>query len=427
MTGFKKGDRVEVIDGSGATETEVGDKGTVVSESIYCGTRFVTVDLDKGITTEVWDTRFKLIEALKVGDRVVVGANVNDDPPGLASGTAGIVRQYHNDRYLVDFEGWLGGHTGSRPGFDVKRSHWWVEPKHLSLAPTEKKSRDKFRVGDRIKCLMDDYPFMFGDFGHIVRNEGDGYPYAQKENDSRRVCINERRFELAAPIAVAVAPKPEVKFSLPIGSRIIVVDAGGGFGRTENGNLGVVRGYWQNGVTVEMDNGETSSVYPFRVALMPPVAAFDWKTVKVGDWVSVKDEHIAHGRSMKAGEYQVIAAEFPGYRGPMPLRLMVNGDGFWPHIKSIVAIVPVLRANPIAEFLDAKSASAPEKPQTFIVVSDEGPSSRPFKHPSRGAAEAEAGRLALVKPGMKFTVYQAVSAAKAPKLEATLETFDFAA
>lgn len=45
----------------------------------------------------------------------------------------------------------------------------------------------------------------------------------------------------------------------------------------------------------------------------------------------------------------------------------------------------------------------------YIIVSDEGTSEKPRKHPTREAAEQEAERLARKHPGLNFVVYLAVS------------------
>ena len=57
----------------------------------------------------------------------------------------------------------------------------------------------------------------------------------------------------------------------------------------------------------------------------------------------------------------------------------------------------------------------PEKPQAFIVVGAVVDALWPFKRDRRESAEAEAGRLAMLNPGVKFTVYQAVTVVEAPK------------
>ncbi|HYA07744.1 MAG TPA: hypothetical protein VEF90_17790 [Xanthobacteraceae bacterium] len=59
--------------------------------------------------------------------------------------------------------------------------------------------------------------------------------------------------------------------------------------------------------------------------------------------------------------------------------------------------------------------AAPVVEETYIVVSDKGAAARPFKHGGRDSAETEAKRLAEKEPGIGFTVYQAVSLAKAEK------------
>src|SRR5207302_13834 len=69
----------------------------------------------------------------------------------------------------------------------------------------------------------------------------------------------------------------------------------------------------------------------------------------------------------------------------------------------------------------------PQKPQAYIVVSDEGAATHPKKHDGRGAAEAEAARLAMKHPGIGFTVYHAVSRAHTAPLSAELTILDKAA
>lgn len=73
----------------------------------------------------------------------------------------------------------------------------------------------------------------------------------------------------------------------------------------------------------------------------------------------------------------------------------------------------------------AIAAPAP-KPDagTFIVVSDEGPSSKPYVHTTRGGAETEAQRLALKLPGLGFTVFQAVTRIEVEKPQVTKQYLD---
>ena len=71
--------------------------------------------------------------------------------------------------------------------------------------------------------------------------------------------------------------------------------------------------------------------------------------------------------------------------------------------------------------------AAPQAKPVLIVVSDQGAATYPFKHPSRGAAESEAARLALKMPGVGFTVYQAVTYLKAPKPQVDVSFLDKAA
>lgn len=65
----------------------------------------------------------------------------------------------------------------------------------------------------------------------------------------------------------------------------------------------------------------------------------------------------------------------------------------------------------------------PAKPQEYIVIAADGAASKPFKHPSHRAAEVESDRLAVLRPGIKFTVYQAVSSVFAPKPTPVREAF----
>ena len=65
--------------------------------------------------------------------------------------------------------------------------------------------------------------------------------------------------------------------------------------------------------------------------------------------------------------------------------------------------------------------------QTFIVVGSNGAAPYPFKHPTRGAAEAESGRLAMKMPGVEFVVYHAITKVRAPKPAAEVVFLDKAA
>jgi hypothetical protein len=125
---------------------------------------------------------------------------------------------------------------------------------------------------------------------------------------------------------------------------------------------------------------------------------------KVGDWVTKNTS--LYGEPLTAGKIVSLnmglgraTVKFPGWTGG---RIDDTG-GFsgscWGCSLEVAAPVD------------------PEKPQTFIVVSDEGAALWPFKHKydRRGSAEAEAGHRAMIKPGMKFTVYQAVTVVEAPK------------
>lgn len=54
------------------------------------------------------------------------------------------------------------------------------------------------------------------------------------------------------------------------------------------------------------------------------------------------------------------------------------------------------------------------QPRYFIVVSNEGPSQIPHRHPNHAEATAEAERLARLHPEKTFTVFASISAHTAP-------------
>ena len=54
----------------------------------------------------------------------------------------------------------------------------------------------------------------------------------------------------------------------------------------------------------------------------------------------------------------------------------------------------------------------------YIIVSDEGPSSKPKRHATYGEAETEARRLSALKPGINFGVYEIKSSFLTPKTQA---------
>jgi hypothetical protein len=55
----------------------------------------------------------------------------------------------------------------------------------------------------------------------------------------------------------------------------------------------------------------------------------------------------------------------------------------------------------------------------WIIVSDEGPSSFPYKHETYDSAYSESIRLAKIKPGLKFNIFkfEGYSVATEPKVQ----------
>jgi hypothetical protein len=134
---------------------------------------------------------------------------------------------------------------------------------------------------------------------------------------------------------------------------------------------------------------------------------------KVGDWVTKNTS--LYGTPLTAGKIISLnrglghaIVEFPGWTGGNRVDISGFGGSRWSCSLDDITLAEAPKPA-VAALVD------PEKPQTFIVVSDGGAALWPFKHDRRGSAEAEAGRLALIRPGVKFTVYQAVTVVEAPR------------
>jgi hypothetical protein len=149
---------------------------------------------------------------------------------------------------------------------------------------------------------------------------------------------------------------------------------------------------------------------------------------KVGDWVTKNTS--LYGTPLTAGKIMSVnlglghaTVKFPGWTGGSH----DDAGGFRGSCWSC-SLDDITLAEAPAATIEANSTPVePEKPQAFIVVSDEGAARGSLEHDRRGSAEAEAGRLALVRPGVKFTVYQAVTVVEAPKPEVSVVFLDEAA
>jgi hypothetical protein len=149
---------------------------------------------------------------------------------------------------------------------------------------------------------------------------------------------------------------------------------------------------------------------------------------KVGDWVTKNTS--LYGTPLTAGKIMSVnlglghaAVKFPGWTGGSHDDAGGFRGSYWS-----CSLDDITLAEAPAATIEANSTPVePEKPQTFIIISDEGAARGPLKHDRRGSAEAEAGRFATTKPGVKFTVYQAVTVVEAPKPEVSVVFLDKAA
>ena len=174
-----------------------------------------------------------------------------------------------------------------------------------------------------------------------------------------------------------------------------------------NGAVGQVSGFNDGGSPIINFGGANHLMWPHQCVLISPAEA-----ASVGDTVTV-----ANSLWWPGGDRLVVGVDDNGLRD-MRLAVIIDGRRRWVINRFVTALKRGADVK-IAEAPKPEVAAPvdPEKPQTFIVVSDEGAALWPFKHKydRRGSAEAEAGHRAMIKPGMKFTVYQAVTVVEAPK------------
>lgn len=309
--------------------------------------------------------------------------------------------------------------------FDRLAGRYVLLEEQLELIQPEKsmKTQFGFTVGDRVRVKEKEVfssGVKIGDLGTITGFWSSGVEVTVDGLPGVKGVFPHRLEKVAPPFKVGdkVTTNEEISTGLQKARGLVgVVSA------AERSSACVDFPGWHGGHDgLRYDDSDSSWWISYKdLKLAPAETAF-----KVGDRVVVADNYPCPQYGPPKGTFgyiagicdssQWFAVSFPAWLGGHTcgdFNLGKQGRWFAPeHLKA----APALR-----ECSVVRDGTSGWKPSTFIVVSDEGPSSRPFKHPSRGAAEAEASRLALKVPGMNFTVYEAVSVAKAEKPEAKVE------
>jgi hypothetical protein len=374
MSKFKKDDWVKLVDAD-CNDRKAGlingDVGQV--SGFYGG--YPIIDFGGANPGRIMlSQRLALIspaEAASVGDTVTVAADSPWAPGGVCLVVGLDERQGRRDwRLLVTYDYmnlWVDSRfiTALKRGADAKIT----EPR-------------QFRVGDWVKlvdayCIDRDAGLINGDVGQVSRFYG-GYPIIDFGGANHLMWS--QQCVLISPAEAASA---------------------------------------DDTVTIGADSPKRKAV----------VKTAEPRQFKVGDWVTKNTS--LYGEPLTAGKIVSLnmglgraTVKFPGWTGGR-----IDDTGGFSGSCWGCSLDDLTLAEAPAATIEANSTLAeapkpevaapvdPEKPQTFIVVSDEGAALWPFKHKydRRGSAEAEAGHRAMIKPGMKFTVYQAVTVVEAPK------------